>query len=123
MANRPEEAIATLEKGWRLSPKDPWAWVFFFSMALAHIGAGRYEVAVSYARRSLELRSHPSTHRALAVSNAHLGRIEEARSALEEAMRQQPDFSVAGLRLTSQTAALSWVEIFVDGLRKAGLKE
>jgi adenylate cyclase len=123
MANRPEEAIATLEKGWRLSPKDPWAWVFFFGMALAHIGAGRYEEAVRYAKRSLELRNHPSTHRTLAVSNAHLGRIEEARSALEEAMRQQPDFSVAGLRLTSQTAALSWVEIFVDGLRKAGLKE
>jgi adenylate cyclase len=123
MANRPEEAIAALEKGARLSPRDPWMWVFFSSMAVAHFGAGRYEEAVSNAEQSLELRNDPATHRVLAASNAHLGRIEEARSALEEAYREQPNFTVAHLKRVNPTADPAWVEHWIDGLRKAGLKE
>lgn len=123
MVNRPEEAVAMLEKGARLSPQDPWMWLCFQGMALAHITAERYEAAVSYAERSLELKNDIASLRMLAVSHAHQGRIQEARSALEEMLRQQPDFTVARFKLTVASADPAWLERYIDGLRKAGLKE
>ena len=52
--NRPDEAIAAAERAIRLSPNDPT--VFFSSylaLGLAHLVAGRYEEALSWADRAL----------------------------------------------------------------------
>ena len=65
-------------------------------------------------------------HLALAASYAQLGRIEEARTALEEDLRLEPDLTLERLKQRGGQLDLSdndFIEAFLDGLRKAGLPE
>jgi TolB-like protein/Flp pilus assembly protein TadD len=121
---RPEEAIEKLEKAIRLSPKDPVIHFFYYGLAVAHFAAERYEEAVAWSRKSLQIRGDYSLALAtLAASLAHLGRKEQAHAAGEQFLRAFPGFSLSGLRLFLSSAAPAFVERYIDGLRKAGLKE
>jgi adenylate cyclase len=121
---RPGDAIAALEKAMRLSPRDPFLFAFLSGVALAHFAAGRYEDAVDWARRSLRRRTDwMDPHHVLAASYAHLGRLEEARTALEESLRLQPGFSLDTYERMLSSADPDFTERYFDGLRKAGLKE
>jgi adenylate cyclase len=123
-AGKPEEAIANLEKAMRLSPHDPWTFESLAGMAMAHVAAGRYEDAVDWAKR---LRRHkpeyPISFLILAGSYVRLERIDEARSALREALRLNPAYSVSGVRLALVGADATLRERIIDALRKAGLPE
>jgi adenylate cyclase len=124
LTRRPDEAIERLERALRLSPKDPQRPEFLYAMAVAHFGAARYEEAADWATRSLRLRSdHPSTHRYLAASYAHLGRIDEARAALGQVLKLVPDFSLAEFRRIYASADPDLTERLFDGLRRAGLED
>ena len=119
---RPGDAIAVLEKGMRLSPRDPFLSAFLSGVALAHFAAGRYEDAVDWARRSLRRRTDwIDPHHVLAASYAHLGRLEEARTAWEDALRLQPGFSLDTYELMLASADPDFAERYLAGLRKAGL--
>ena len=123
-SGRPDEGIAKLERGIRLSPQDPQMWMYLLSIGLAHFAAERYGDAVDAARRSLQQRPNFAVnHRLLAASYAHLGRLDEARTALEASLRLQPESSLSAHRATLPSANPAFVERFIDGLRKAGLKE
>jgi adenylate cyclase len=124
LAGRPDDGIAKIETGMRLDPRDPWMWRSFQILAVAHLVADRFAEAVDAAQRSLQ--HNPDDHNAhvlLALSYAHLGRIDEARSAVREVLRLQPGFSLAGFRQTLAAANDDFVERLVAGLRKAGLEE
>ena len=57
--------------------------------------AGEYEAGLEWARRSIrESPDLPGHWRALALSAAMLGYLEEAKSAVAAAIRLQPDYSV-----------------------------
>jgi adenylate cyclase len=124
LVGRPIEAIDNLERAIRLSPHHPLTFLFFDSMAWAHFYAGRYEEAVKWAERSL--RQYPDdelAYRTLAASYAQLGRLDEARQALEIGTRIDPDLSLAKVRAQNPTTHPDFLERWLDGLRKAGLKE
>ena len=124
VAGRPEEGIADLEKAMRLSPRDPDTYTFSFFMGLAHFAAGRYDVAVEWLQRSRRQEpSYYAPYRVLASSYAQLGRLEEAREVMKEALRLEPGLSIARIELDFAGADPSLVERYFDGLRKAGLKE
>jgi adenylate cyclase len=123
-AGRPEEGIENLEKAMRLSPQDSWMWLFFHGVATAHFAAARYEEAVEWSQRSLQrMPGWAVTLSILAASYGHLGRIDEAQSALREVRQLNPEFSLAGLRLFLSAASPDYVERYIDGLRRAGLEE
>jgi adenylate cyclase len=123
-AGRPEEAIENIERGMRLSPRDLTMHFAFSYLAQAHFGAGRYEDAVDWAQRSLQQRpDYDHAYRTLAASHAHLGQLDEARAALREAVRIVPEFSLAGIKLHWSGSDPYFVDRYLDGLRKAGLKE
>jgi adenylate cyclase len=124
LAGRPEEAIASLEKALRLFPHSPAKGLFFESMAWAHFAAGRYGEAVAWARSTLEFDPRdPLAYRTLAASHAQLGRLEEARRALEGALRLEPDLSLRKVRQQNPTTDADFMARWLHGLRKAGLKE
>jgi adenylate cyclase len=124
LSGRPEEAIASLERALRLSPHTPNAAVFLDSMGWAHFGAGRYEEAVEWAHRSIQYKPDRGlAYRTLAASYAHLGRLEEAKKALQEELRLDPGLSIAKVRTQNPTTDPDFLEHWLDGLRKAGLKE
>ena len=124
LAGRSDEAIANLEKSMRLSPQDLWVHECLYGMAVAHVAAGRYEEAENWAQRLRQRKpEYPPTYLILAVTYVRLDRMDEARSALEEALRLNPGWSLSGLKLALASADAALVEDTIDALRKAGLPE
>jgi adenylate cyclase len=123
-AGRAEEAIDSINKAMRLSPQDPMIWFFHQAMALAHFTAGQYEHTVEWAQRTLQRKPDLAiTYRLLAASYGQLGRIDEAKRALDQALRLTPEFSLSAVRLIAGSADPGFRERLIDSLRKAGLKE
>jgi tetratricopeptide (TPR) repeat protein len=122
-AGRSEEAIFHLEQAMRLSPQDPWTFLSLFGVAAAHLAAARYEEAIDWALRSTRWQPNPAAYRALAVSYANLGRLDEAREALRDMRRLQPQFSLTDLDVVFASADREFVERVYDGLRMAGLEQ
>jgi adenylate cyclase len=124
LAGRPDDGVAKIETGMRLDPRDPRMWRSLQNLAVAHLVAERLAEAADAAQRSLQHKPEDhNTHVLLAISYAHLGRIDEARSAFREVLRLQPDYSLAGVRQIFAVANDDFVERLVAGLRKAGLEE
>ncbi len=121
-AGRPDEAIASLETAMRLSPHHPNFALLLARVGLAHFAAERYEDAVEWSKRSIRA-GIPHAWATVAASYAHLGRLDDARAAVEQLTRHEPDYSVADVELALSAMVPSLLERYLDGLRKAGLKE
>jgi TolB-like protein/class 3 adenylate cyclase len=119
LCGQPDEAIASIEKGMRLSPQDPQMWNFLFGMSVAHFAASRYEAAIDWALQSRQRRPNAFASGFLAASYALLGRIEEARSALGT----RGLFTVESVRRILPAADPDVLDRLIDGLRKAGMQE
>jgi adenylate cyclase len=120
-AGQHEEAIRSFERAIRLSPFDPWLFSRFTGLGIAFIGVGRFDEAVTAAKHALQ--KNPTFSMAyccLASALAHLGREAEAREAAAGLLELEPDF-----RISEWVArgGLSRAQMYIDGLRKAGLPE
>ena len=98
--------------------------MFLGGIAVAHYTAGRYAEAASHSEELLRLR--PGFHgaqRLRIASLAKVGRVEEARTHLAALCREHSKLSIEWIRssVPYQTPAL--MEDFLDGMRRAGLKE
>jgi adenylate cyclase len=119
LAGQPEEAIRSFERVIRLSPFDPVSLSTFPGMSAAMIGLGRFDEAVAVAKKAVRQNSpNPVTYRCLAIALAHLGRETEARKAAAGLLELEPSF-----RISAWTAGRWLPQIYIDGLRKAGLPE
>jgi tetratricopeptide (TPR) repeat protein len=117
-AERPDEAIRIIEKGLRLSPRDPYAFLFHHQIAVAHMIAGRYAEAIAAEEKSIQLRAdQPHVYRVLAACHGHLGHAAEAHAALDTMRQLAPQFSIDKLRLSNSPAL---VDRYLEGWRKAG---
>jgi Flp pilus assembly protein TadD len=68
--------------------------MIFAGFAKLELGAD--EEAVARFRHSVEInRNHPRTHFRLAAALTHLGRLDEARSALHAGLALDPTFTIA----------------------------
>jgi adenylate cyclase len=124
ISGRPEEAIANLETARRLDPHGPTRETYLVYTAWAHFAARRYAEAEAEARRAVEMEPGDAlAHRTLAASYAQLGRLEEARNALEAALRLEPDLSLRKVRQQLLTSDPDFTARWLDGLRVAGLEE
>ena len=107
----------------RLSPHDPELSWWHFARAAAEFQSGRYDEAVRWAKSVIELApGFPSAWRMLAVNCALLDRLDEARSAVGRLLELAPDTTIASTRATIP-ANPTFIETYLDGLRKAGLPE
>ncbi len=119
-AGRPDEAIPMVEKAIRLSPQDPLMNEFLFSLASAHFAAGRYQDAIDFARRSLDIQAgQPGSYRVIAAASGYLGKTVEAREAFEQMLSLAPDLTEEHLRSFLPDGL---VDKYVEGMRKAGWK-
>jgi TolB-like protein/DNA-binding CsgD family transcriptional regulator len=111
----------------RLSPRDPMAFIHWFSTGMAYLFAGRYQEAADAADRSLA--EHPNLPPALrlkVVTSGLLGRIEEGHEWVARLRAVNPDATVAGLKAFYEPLLRinpSRLEIYLKGLRLSGLPE
>jgi len=120
-AGQPEEAIRSFERRIRLSPFDPLLFATFAGMGVAFIGLGRFDEAVSAAEKAIRQNTvFPFSYRCLASALAHLGREAEAKEAVAGLLELDP-----GFRISERVARgdVSGLQLYIDGLRKAGLRE
>jgi len=120
-AGQAEEAVRSFERAIRLSPLDPMLFIVLTGMGLAFIELGRFREAVVVARRALrQNQTYPATRRCLAASLAHLGYDAEAKEAVVQLLRLDPNFSLSQFVVRGGQLHAS---LFIEGLRKAGLPE
>jgi TolB-like protein/Tfp pilus assembly protein PilF len=119
-----EEAVVHANRAERLSPRDPYRFVWYQARAHAALGIEQYEESATWAKKSIE--AYPEFGggwRILAASYGHLGRFEEAAAALQEVRRLYPVVTIESMRASHLSNRPEHVERYVDGLRKAGLTE
>ena len=108
----------------RLSPFDPYTFLYALYIALAHLAARRFEQAIEWADRALhEQPRMVAAMRSKVAANAHLSRLDEARAELSRVLAIDPKLTIAGYRAFAHFQAPEVLELFVTGLRQAGLPE
>jgi adenylate cyclase len=116
-----DRGIALLEKGMKLNPYHP-SW-FHLAPFMYHYYHGAYETAYAEALRFNfpELFWDPVMRAAALIQ---MGKIPEAKSAVDELRTLIPDFSNGGRRLIGLYVKVDdLVDKVVEGLRKAGLSD
>jgi tetratricopeptide (TPR) repeat protein len=110
-----------IEKAAKLNPYHP-TW-FYYPLIFDHYRKGEYELALARAQK-LDLHDFFWTPIRFAMIYAQLGRLDEARAALHEALALQPDFAQ---RPRHHIGAFVFpqevIEQIIDGLSKAGLTD
>ena len=120
-SGKPDEGILSLQRGLQLNPRDPRTFIFYGHLADAHLMASRYDEAIEWARRSAVAKpDYVAAQVLLAASLGFAGRVDEARTALDECFRLDPDFldKPHGWKHYRRPENL---EHILEGLRKAGL--
>ena len=119
-----DAAIKSFEHAMRLSPLDPELFRMQTGVAFAHLLAGRFDIASSYAEKSF--RDLPTFLLAVAIiaaSHALAGRMPEAQRAMQHLRRLDPALCISSLQAWVPLRGADNLERFASGLRKAGLPE
>jgi tetratricopeptide (TPR) repeat protein len=124
---RGAETEAHILEALRLSPRDTETNVWMNFAGLAKLQLGADEEAVARFRRSVEInRNHPRTHFFLAAALAHLGRLDEARSAVQAGLAISPGFTIRRFRagaLGDNPTYIAGRERILEGVRLAGVPQ
>jgi TolB-like protein/class 3 adenylate cyclase/Tfp pilus assembly protein PilF len=126
-SGRGEETEAYTREALRLSPRDAstYLWLHWVGNAKSQLGAD--EEAVIWFRRGIDAnRNFAGGHFFLASALALLGRLDEARAAVEAGLALDPTFTVRRYRSglsTDNPTYLAGRERMNEGMRKAGVPE
>jgi tetratricopeptide (TPR) repeat protein len=127
MSGFPEETETHMNEALRLSPRDNRAFGWIQIVGAARLHLGKDEEAAAWLRRSLEInRNHPLTQFYLAAVLALLGRLDEARPAVQAGLAFNPTFTISRFRAgvgSDNPTYLAQRERVYDGMRKAGIPE
>ena len=120
-----DQAVEHFAHAMRLSPRGPHLFLMQQGIAHAHFFAGRYDEALTWAKKAL--RGLPDFHIALriaAASCALAGRDEEAKKLMARLLEIDPALRTSNLQnLLGPYRQPEYPAKFADALRKAGLPE
>ena len=129
LSGRAREALSPLRLALRVSPKDPFAFLWHSFLCHAHLHLHEYGEAVEECRRSANLNNSAWAPRADLVSAfGATGQLEQAQPALADLYKIRPDFTVQwyrefGYALSSNPQYRREFDDLLDGLRKGGVRE
>ena len=122
LSDETELAIKLLKRAFRLNPIPlPH---YYSILAIAYRNNGQYEKAIELSKKGLI--GNPdqlSVYLTLAASYCILNKTEEARKAVEEILRIDPNFSIEYHAKTMPYKHQETGDRFIEALRKAGLPE
>lgn len=121
-SGRYDDAVAETGRAIRMSPLDSFAGIYTAIHGLALLGARRFEEALPHLRRSVAAFAEYSGHYNTLISCCgHLGLVEEAQEFIAARARVGPPLRLSVLR--QNLGKFAHCEVFVEGLRKAGVPE
>jgi TolB-like protein/Tfp pilus assembly protein PilF len=124
LAGEYEAAVTHINKAIRLSPHDPFAPYWFGHLGVAAFADEHYEDARYWGRKTIQQNPmFPGGHRLMAASCGQLGRTQEAANELKELLLLMPGMTADDVRKQVPFKRSNDMERYIDGLRKAGLKE
>ena len=95
LIRRAEETEIHVGEALRLSPRDTVAYVWMSIAVIAKSGLCLWDQAILWSRRAIEAnRNYPHSYFWLAAALAHLGRLDEARSAVMTGLALNPAFTI-----------------------------
>ncbi len=108
----------------RRSPSDPHLFLFDTALVMPHLLLNDYEAAADVGRRALELNPwFSSACKGYLSALGHLGRKRQAGEVLARLLALEPGFFVSEAIARSPMGSLGDLELYADGLRRAGLPE
>lgn len=117
-------AIEHFERAIRLSPLDQEMYRMQAGMAAAHMFAGRFEIAASWAEKAFrQLPSFLMVVSIIVASNALAGRAEAAQQAMRHLRQLDPTLHISNLGDWLPIRQPDDLATFAEGLRRAGLPE
>jgi TolB-like protein len=120
----PDGATGYFERAMRLSPLDPEMYRMQAGMAMAHLFAGRFDTASSWAEKAFrQLPSFLALVGVMAASHALAGRTDEAQRAISHLRQLDPTLRISSLGDWLPVRRPKDLATFADGLRRAGLEE
>jgi TolB-like protein/Tfp pilus assembly protein PilF len=123
-AGESDVAIEHFEHAMRLSPLDPEMFRMQTGVALAHLLAGHFDAASSWAEKSFrDLPIFLFAVSIIAASHALAGRMDEAQRAMCHLRQLDPSLRISNLKEWVPLRRLEDLARFADGLRKAGLPQ
>ncbi len=119
-----DDAIERFARAMRLSPLDPEVFRMQAGVAMAHLLAGRFDDAASWAEKSSrELPSFLIVVAIMAASHALAGRPDDAGRAMDQLRQLDPSLRISNIQDWLPFQRPDDLATFADGLRKAGLPE
>ncbi len=119
-----EEAETRSARYKRLSPLDPYAFIFDSFFTIIHLLKRDYPAAMAAGRSATQMNPSLSAgFKPYLAALGHLGRKQEAAVALRRLLAVEPDFTVERFLSTSPFARESDRENYAEGLRLAGVPE
>jgi TolB-like protein len=106
----------------RLSPRDPFAALYFGIAAYSQFNGHNYEEAMRLAREAIRQRNDfVGGHRVLTSAAGMAGRADVASAALQELRRAQPNISLAWIEKEMPFKLDADRKHYLEGFRRAGL--
>jgi adenylate cyclase len=123
-SGKPKEGLASLETFFRLDPHSPSRAARLHHVQIGHYFCRDYEASIEAAKRVIwAYPEFPNTYRWLAAALGQLGRIEEAKQALEKAIAIAPSQFETRVRRRVPWHRSEDHAHMLEGLRKAGMPE
>ena len=124
---RANEAAEHTLRAIELSPRDPQLALWYYQLALTYIHEQRYDEAVEWGRRSVQVNPNLRyPYRILAAALALSGRVDEARTIAAEMLRRYPKETIRAF-LTREpwpnSVYRAGQEREIMGMRLAGIPE
>jgi TolB-like protein/class 3 adenylate cyclase len=124
---RAEETEGHVLEALRLSPRDPWAYVWLLTAGFAACLLGRNEEATTWFRRSIETNRNFAMCRFIyATVLMSTGRMDEARSEVAAGLALDPHFTITNFQSAIQSdnrVFLAQRARIIDDMRRAGIPE
>jgi TolB-like protein/Tfp pilus assembly protein PilF len=118
-----EEGSLAARRALRLSPRDPFAAVYYGIDSYAHFVGRDYDEAMRLARQAIRQRGDfVGAHRVLTAAAGMAGQTEVATAALQELRRAQPNISLDWIANEMPIKQDAERRHYVEAFRRAGLK-
>jgi TolB-like protein len=122
-SGRWQDAYAATQRAIRQSPRDPSSAIYYGVGAYAQFVGRNYQEAIALAREATRHRGDlTGAYRVLTVAAGMAGQIDEAKAALQELRRTQPNISLAWIANQLPWKVDADREHYLEGFRRAGLE-